>query len=324
MISLVIPVYNIKKYIVRCLDSVVRQTSQNFECVIVVDGATDGSGEICDRYALQYANFRVVHQPNKGLLAAVCAGIEAATGEYIMFLDGDDFIAKEAVQLVQNIIEETSCDLIAYDFYKYYSDEKIKEISLDIASGLLEEENALAFVLSHHMVYARWNKVIKKSILMSILPYVDKRVTIGEDISITLPSLYSAKTAFYLKKPLIYYCQNDSSFTHVYKENYFESCKYLYSVLQCYFRDTEYNKLPDRIFFNNIKTLLQRIALMFDGNKRKEMQRLLEDKATVQLLKIYAPNSKKDKLLKILMQLKMTLLLRMISILNIKVLKRWE
>lgn len=98
MVSIVIPVYNCEKFVGRCLDSIVRQTYPDWECIVIDDGSKDKSGEVCDGYALQDKRFRVVHKPNGGVGAARNDGIDLASGKYITFVDADDFIAPEYIE----------------------------------------------------------------------------------------------------------------------------------------------------------------------------------------------------------------------------------
>ncbi|MBQ8322887.1 MAG: glycosyltransferase [Clostridia bacterium] len=106
-ISVIVPVYNTEKYLRRCVDSILKQTYSDLEIILVDDGSTDSSGKICDEYALKDERIKVIHKPNGGLSSARNAGLDAATGDYIGFVDSDDHIASDMyMQLIQNIGEE--------------------------------------------------------------------------------------------------------------------------------------------------------------------------------------------------------------------------
>lgn len=121
-ISVVIPVYNVEAYLRECVDSVLAQTLQDYEIILVDDGATDSSGAICDEYARQDARIRVIHQPNGGLSAARNTGLDAATGKYIYFLDSDDYIRQDSLKLLFDLAEQEQADVVFFDAHVFFTD----------------------------------------------------------------------------------------------------------------------------------------------------------------------------------------------------------
>ena len=97
LVSVIVPVYNVEKYLVQCVDSILNQTYKNIEIILVDDGSTDSSGEICDRYAGSNNNIQCIHKKNQGLGMARNSGIEAASGEYIVFVDSDDYLGENHI-----------------------------------------------------------------------------------------------------------------------------------------------------------------------------------------------------------------------------------
>lgn len=116
LISVIIPVYNIEKYIFKCLSSVASQKYTNLEIIVVDDGSTDNSGEICDMFAAGDNRIKIIHQKNAGLSAARNAGIDASKGEYIGFIDGDDYIDKMMYYEMIHIIEQNDADMVICDY----------------------------------------------------------------------------------------------------------------------------------------------------------------------------------------------------------------
>ena len=106
-VSIIIPVYNVEKYLKRCLDSVCNQAYENLEILIVNDGSKDGSLKICNEYANKYSNIKLLNQENQGLSESRNNGLKAATGEYVMFVDSDDWLCDGAVNEMVNFMEET-------------------------------------------------------------------------------------------------------------------------------------------------------------------------------------------------------------------------
>ena len=114
-ITVVIPIYNVEKYLRKCVDSVEKQTYKNFEVILVDDGSTDSSGELCDALAKENDNIRVIHQENRGLGGARNTGIESCNTEYIMFLDSDDYIHPELLKKCMDVLKKNNCDIVLLD-----------------------------------------------------------------------------------------------------------------------------------------------------------------------------------------------------------------
>ncbi len=115
LISVIIPVYNVEKYLRECVDSVLSQTYKSYEIILVDDGSTDGSGEICDEYAEKHSNVSVIHKANSGPSATRNVGIKLAKGEYIYFLDSDDYIVPAAFEKLVHIAENENADIVFFD-----------------------------------------------------------------------------------------------------------------------------------------------------------------------------------------------------------------
>lgn len=117
LITVIVPVYNVEKYLRRCLDSIIRQTYQNLEILCIDDGSIDNSGEICEQYAARDARIKVIHQENQGLSTARNKGLDAATGEYLAFVDSDDYIAADVLeQLYQGAVSsDATCVICGYN-----------------------------------------------------------------------------------------------------------------------------------------------------------------------------------------------------------------
>lgn len=122
LISVIIPVYNVEKYLHRCLDSVIEQTYKNLEVILIDDGSTDHSGEICDDYAAKDVRIHVIHQENQGVSAARNKGLDTAKGEYIAFVDSDDYILPEMYAKMLECIIENNVDFCVCQWQYEYAD----------------------------------------------------------------------------------------------------------------------------------------------------------------------------------------------------------
>ena len=111
-ISIIIPVYNVEKYLNKCLNSVIEQTYKNIEVILIDDGSTDNSGKICDEYAKNDIRIKIIHQQNGGVSTARNNGLEHATGKYITFVDSDDYIEKEMIETMAKKIMKKNADIV--------------------------------------------------------------------------------------------------------------------------------------------------------------------------------------------------------------------
>ena len=111
LISIIVPVYNVEKYLNRCIDSIVSQTYRTLEIILVDDGSADNSGSICDKYAGKDVRIKVVHKNNGGLGFARNSGLDIATGKYVTFIDGDDYIGKTHIEEMYALIQNTKTDV---------------------------------------------------------------------------------------------------------------------------------------------------------------------------------------------------------------------
>jgi len=198
LVSVIVPVYNIKDYVKACLDSLVQQDYENYEVIIVDDGSTDESVGICDEYAKANKNFRVIHKKNGGLSDARNAGILDAKGEYICLVDGDDRVRKNFISELAHTLLDNEADVAICGFNDEHPEKKVisgEQATIDLLVG---QEN---------LEVVAWNKIYKKSIFVEneIFYPVGKN---HEDNLTTYKLLAAAKKVAYTSKSL--YIYNDS------------------------------------------------------------------------------------------------------------------
>lgn len=176
-ISVIIPVYNVEKYIRYCLDSVINQTYKNLEIIIVDDGTKDSSGEIAEEYATKDSRIKVIHKENGGLSDARNVGLDVVTGDYIAFLDSDDVIALDFYEYLYNLIKRNDYDIAECEFYRIPSDDienvqtilEEKNNEIEIIEKEESSEDALCDFYGRYLnPYVNkvvvWNKLYKKSL----------------------------------------------------------------------------------------------------------------------------------------------------------------
>lgn len=213
-VSLVIPVYNVEKYLRRCLTSVENQTFKNFEAVIVNDGSTDGSLEIIQEFLDRNKNFKLVNQSNKGLGEARNVGIKNSCGRYIAFLDSDDFLEPKYLEKLYLSAIKTCADIVCCNFYFYYEKTKLRIWSL-ISSipGVYSGEKALKKITSCIGTFAfAWNKLYKRSLFVN--HKIEFKRMYFEDCATTPILFFYANTVTFINDVLYNYVMRDGSILH--------------------------------------------------------------------------------------------------------------
>lgn len=213
LISIVVPIYNIKDYLPKCLDSILHQTYKNYELILVDDGSTDGSSEICDLYAGGDPRIKVIHKNNEGVSAARNDGINLSVGTYLSFIDGDDWIEPEYLERLFNVIINNKADVAAVGFREVYADGscKTKKIcdSLEVLSPI-EALNQAVDPVRPWVGYA-WGKLIKSSVIKENSVTYDQEISLCEDSLFNYNAFQCIERA--VKVPDIlynYYIRNDS------------------------------------------------------------------------------------------------------------------
>lgn len=160
MVSIIIPIYNVEKYLRQCVDSVLCQTYFDLEIILVDDGSPDGCGPICDEYAEKDTRIKVIHKENGGLSDARNAGLEIAKGEYIYFLDSDDYIKKDAIKRLVSRIEEEKADLIYFDAETIVEDFEDKDYYEDFIRKHTYKTADGASVIASHIMHNEYYSVV--------------------------------------------------------------------------------------------------------------------------------------------------------------------
>ena len=211
-ITVVIPVYNVEKYLKKCVDSVEKQTYKNFEVILVDDGSTDSSGELCDALAKENDNIRVIHQENKGLGGARNTGIKSCNTEYIMFLDSDDYIHPELLEKCVDVLKKNNCDIVLFDMISVNEQgEKGVLYSAPCDSGkILSETEKGGLCISP----SACDKVYRTSLFKDNGIYYPNKVWY-EDLRTTPKLLVFADRIIKSEsEPLYYYLQRSDSIMH--------------------------------------------------------------------------------------------------------------
>lgn len=225
LFSVIVPIYNVEKYIRRCIDSVLAQSFADFELILVDDGSPDKCPEICDGYAAKDARVKVIHKKNGGLVSARQAGITVSQGEYIFNLDGDDALTEDALQAAYEIIRDKSADIVSFS-YKRYEGERVGATVDDIVKeGFYGKEDiekhVFPLLLSSksmtHAFYFLWGRAIRRSLIYENQLAVNTAIAVGEDVSCIVPCFLQAQSAYFSRKAVYLYTIRDDSLSTDFK-----------------------------------------------------------------------------------------------------------
>lgn len=222
LISVVVPVYNVEKYLSKCLSSIIHQTYKNIEIILVDDGSSDKSGFICEEYALNDKRIKVIHQTNSGVSSARKLGFLKASGNIIIFIDSDDYIENGMIEkMYQNMIETGSDIVMCKDINVYNS--KLKFRKWPKKSILLNRNIALKYIAMDKIKSFFGNKMFKRSILKENDFIIDRHF---EDF-LAMPNIFNRVNKVSIMDLSLYYYvrhENSSTFNNRKSLNFFKAC----------------------------------------------------------------------------------------------------
>lgn len=256
-ISVVIPVYNVEKYLRKCVDSVLGQTYKNIEVVLVDDGATDNCPQICDKYAEKDNRVKVVHKKNGGLSDARNFGIDASTGDYIMFLDSDDYWNSDtAVEHIVDLIEKEQRDVVLF-FFKYLFEDKQDNNLVEYnnsfdsitISGGSKAEQLTDIVKNNIYLSSSVTKAIKRELFLKNDLYFVKGI-LSEDIDWSARLMLYANSFSLLNESFYIYIQRSTSIAHNIKKKNIVNVKN--NIIKCIELADKFDDTLKEIYLNYV------------------------------------------------------------------------
>lgn len=243
-VSIIIPAYNVGKYIQRCIESASNQTLQDIEIIVVIDGATDNTLEVATSCAKKDLRIIIIDKNNGGVSSARNTGLDVAQGEFVQYLDGDDWLELTASEELYTYAIKNNLDIVVSNFYKD-DDNGNLSIFVDLPfNDILAGKECLTLLFKNTIQPCVWNKLIKKSLYRKI--YFPTYLSIGEDLATTSKLLYKAKRVGKLEKPFLHYIFNPKSLTNsVLKKKGFEAvlaCNEIKSFLE---KENDFDKYKE-------------------------------------------------------------------------------
>ena len=256
-VSIIVPIYKVEKYLEKSVGSIINQTYKNLEIILVDDGSPDNCPKMCDDFAKQDKRIKVIHKQNGGLMAAWMDGIKIATGKYVEFVDSDDYIELNSVELLYSTLKKQNADMAICGYNVVYQNKIIScsPFSENLSDTKLLEGDFLQSIKEKSILHInkyfplfRWNKLFEKKSLEKNLKYCDTRINLGEDSCITLSCFLDSKRIVLVNAPLYNYIQRNNSIVRNYNEKLLSQCEVLVQKTEEVLKDKGYYKKEAMIY----------------------------------------------------------------------------
>lgn len=322
--SIIIPVYNVEKYLERCLQSILTDSCKDIEIILVDDGSTDASGELCDRFAEQYSCIKVIHKPNGGLSSARNAGLDVASGEWISFVDSDDWVDQDTYSRMKDILtapENRLIDIVKLGYKKILKD-RVVSFKTCLTPGLYEgekiREEILATALGSRLISNSTNNTVILSSCAHLyrndflsetgIRFISER-DIGSEDFLFIYSLYMRASRILVTDLIWYnYDTRDGSLTCRYREKLYEQYKKLGKAVYLQMKETGLYS-AHRLDFEGLYISLMYMCIInecnYSANRLKNVQRvktILRNKKLQKCLSAYCTEDRKSLIISKLMK----------------------
>ena len=255
LLTVIVPVYNVERYLVQCVDSIINQTYKELEIILVDDGSTDASGRICDEYATKDQRIKVIHKVNGGLVSARKAGLTVANGNFIAFVDSDDWIDADMYEQLLGEMIQSDSDILASGFYKEYG-EKASVVYDGMATGVYTRDSQ---ILSRNLFFGDSiseisissnlvTKLYKVSVIKQYYMCIDDHISYGEDAACVYSSIPYVNSVQIVHKAYYHYRFREDSIVHKKNDSVLRQIGLLYEYLiACYRQHECYHQLRKQL-----------------------------------------------------------------------------
>lgn len=290
LVSVIVPVYNVEKYLRQCLDSLIVQTYQNIEVIMVDDGSKDLSGRICDEYTEKYNNFYVIHKANAGLGMARNTGLEHIQGKYVVFLDSDDYLEKDCIEKLYRNLLENHVDMCKGGFKRVLNSGEVT--SKRVYQKEVFEKDKARLELLPRMIGSSPSKhdsvemcvcgAIYKADMIEKhnLKFPSERELISEDMVFNIDYMQYADGACTIEEVGYNYRVNLKSLTSSYRPDRFEACKHFYLEMKKKLKGLGYDRETilrlDRMFFVYLRMCISQERTEISKNQRRESIKIID------------------------------------------------
>ena len=277
-VSIIVPIYNVERYLEACIESILSQTYQDFELILIDDGSPDQCGEMCDKYAAQDSRIKVIHKENQGLGMARNTGLDYATGEFVCFVDSDDWLVPNAVECWIGAQKKYNADIVMCNYQKRNNEKEVlyryeirnreccyqgKEIEQEIFWPMIGQESMVREDFTINMCV--WTNLYRRGLIENEqIRFLSEREYLSEDICFNLQYLPSCKVAVMIPESLYYYRYNPTSLTSKYKGDEYQKAVALYNKVQLWAKQAKYAEFKEfrveRFFLTKVRELMFRLC----------------------------------------------------------------
>lgn len=321
-LSVIVPAYNIEKFIGQCIESILQQSYQDFELILVDDGSKDNTGRICDEYTKDDGRIKVIHKDNGGLVSARKTGISSAVGKYVTYVDGDDWLKQDALEIMCRKAIEMQADIVIADFVSigkeqknliqnidggFYTKDKLEKV---FYPSMLSKGEYFSFGIQPSLC----GRMFRRDIILPFQLQVNEKIRLGEDAACCYACFLKAESLYYLKGQSLYcYRMRDTSISHAIIKTYYTD-EILLLAEQMKSQFAVYSKIEDalqnQLYFYLVYMIDNMITpniglwhLLFSRKCRLEIKKLTNSSIGMQLcdfIKTHHTSSRSKRIIKLI------------------------
>lgn len=314
LVSIVVPIYNVEKYLDKCVCSIINQTYKNLEIILVNDGSPDNCKAIIENYKTTDSRIKVINKSNGGLSDARNVGLDLATGDYICFIDSDDYVELDMVEIVIDKLKKSNADVLIFSSYNEIVDLNENIIEKNIVELNQNDPNSMLSIVGY-----AWNKMYKTSYIKSNNFLFEKGLSLVEDVVFNEKIINNTKKIDYINKPLYHYINRmRTTLVKQYHEDSYNLIKKGFnSRKKIIFNLFGINKKSKEIiaesYINGIRYCCSNMFFYKNNlsfkSKYNNLKKMINDNETIYQIKIYRDKTLFDKLIKISVKYRQVFLL---------------
>lgn len=311
VISIIVPVYNAEKSLKRCIDSLMNQTYKHLEIILVDDGSTDGSGEMCNQYASQDQRIVVIHKENAGVSSARNTGIEHATGTYIQFVDSDDYLDLNACEILVNGMEENQSELVICGCVEHRGTEKnVIQYEPMVIQSIKELSGVFGRLYRSNLLNIPWNKLFFRD---KIKEGFDETISLGEDLLFNINYMKQIEKIVITDAVPYHYIIESTSLSRRFRKEYMDVTCRIQKEVSCFaktrlepsYEQSQIDGAFALSFYRGCGILVMDMELTVQ-EKKTYLKRWMKNNQIIDVIKNAAPDGMKEKIMKKMVQLKMS------------------